>query len=63
MQEPLDPQAFLAVPHHVEGDHLVLMTKSRRGLILDRLRLCPFMGSTSSEERALIEQLLRVVIE
>lgn len=35
MQEPLDPQAFLAVPHHVDGDHLEHLTKSRRGLILD----------------------------
>lgn len=63
MQEPLDPQAFLAVPHHVDGDHLIFMTKPRRGLILDRIRLCPYMGSTSQEERVLIEQLRQVVVE
>jgi hypothetical protein len=63
MQEPLDPQAFLAVPHHIDGEHLVMMTKPRTGLILDRLRLCQFMGLVSADERALIEQLLHVVVE
>jgi hypothetical protein len=63
MQEPLDPQAFLAVPHHIDDDHLAHLTHSRRGLILDRLRLCPFMGTISPDEQELIRQLLRVIVE
>jgi hypothetical protein len=63
MQEPLDPLPFLAIPHHADGDHLSQMTIPRRGLILDRLRLCLAIDDTTPEERNLIAQLLQVIIE
>jgi hypothetical protein len=63
MQEPLEPAAFLAVPHHVEGDHLEVLTKSRRGLVLDRLRICVFMNSPLAAERVLTSRLLTSVVE
>jgi len=40
-----------------------ILAAAGRGLILDRLRLCPPIDSTSPEERAFIEQLQRVIVE
>lgn len=58
LQEPLHPQAFLAVPHHVEIDYLRELLESQRGLILDRLRIVSRKAANTTDEVALIESLL-----
>jgi hypothetical protein len=63
MQEPLEPLPFLAVPHHIDADHLAHMATARKGLILDRLRLCLSIDDTTPEEKDLIAQLLQVIVE
>lgn len=58
LNEPLFPQAFLAVPHHAEQEALSDLTASQRGLVLDRLRLIPAKPANTPEEISLIEALL-----
>lgn len=58
LQEHLHPQVFLAVPHHVQDDHLRDLMASRRGLIIDRLRLVAKKPRNSTDEKVVIQALL-----
>ncbi|MDY0910115.1 hypothetical protein [Microbacterium sp. CFBP9034] len=58
LQELIHPQVFLAIPHHIQDDHLRNMMAGRRGLVIDRLRLAARMPSNTAAERTVIEALL-----
>ncbi|TCC20093.1 hypothetical protein [Kribbella speibonae] len=58
LQEPLHPQAFLAVPYHVETDFLRELLVSQRGAVLDRLRLVSRKAENTEPEVTLIKSLL-----
>ena len=58
LQEPAQPMAFLAVPHHVESRHLEILLKAQRGIVLDRLRLATHELGVSRAERHLIDLVL-----
>jgi hypothetical protein len=60
LQEALPPQAFLAVPHHIDSRFWEELMVSQDGLLLDRLRLQPVKGGNSSDEQLLIDALLAV---
>ncbi len=49
------PYEFLAVPHHVDYGHLTYLCQKNRGVVLDRLRLAPWIGELSTEERAILD--------
>lgn len=55
--EILPPQAFLAVPHHVEELHLSSLVQDGRVVVLDRLRLARLDRGLLPEESALVETL------
>lgn len=57
------PQAFLAVPHHVERDHLGKLVTDADRVVLDRLRLTPLAGKPSAEENAIRAAVLAVGVE
>lgn len=63
MREPLVPLAFLAVPHHVDDEHLEFLTEARRRLVLDRLRLSSLIRPLQREEVMLIDQLSRLTLD
>jgi hypothetical protein len=54
MQEVLPPQAFLAIPHHAEEEHLHDLLASQRGLVVDRLRLVMNKPPNTPDEISLI---------
>lgn len=62
LQELIHPQVFLAIPHHIQDDHLRNMMAGRRGLIIDRLRLAARMPQTTPSERTVIEALLAATV-
>ena len=52
------PMVFLAVPHHVEENHLNLLVQAERGIVLDRLRLSRFRREVVDGEEALVQAVL-----
>lgn len=56
------PSIFLAVPHHVQAEHLARLISNRGALVLDRLRLASMKATNSGEESALIDALLDVTM-
>lgn len=63
LQELLHPQVFLAVPHHVQDDHLRDLMESRRGVVIDRLRIVANKPDNTIAERSLIRAMLDTRIE
>jgi hypothetical protein len=57
------PSVFLAVPHHVESDHLAKLVDESTDMVLDRLRLAAFMPALSDSERALVDAIGAARIE
>lgn len=51
----LAPQAFLAVPHHVEVLHLGSLLQDGRAMVLDRLRLARLERQLTAQEVGLID--------
>lgn len=47
LQEPLTPQRFLAVPHHVDSRFFLYLHQQDEGLIVDRLRLASVLETPS----------------
>lgn len=58
LQEALQPQSFLAVPHHIDQRQWAFLMQPKIGVILDRLRMSPGKGRNSRDERSLVEALL-----
>lgn len=58
LQEGLAPQAFLAVPHHVDYQAWDELTTTRAGLLIDRLRICLHKSATTTHEQTLVDSLL-----
>lgn len=58
LQEALQPQSFLAVPHHIDQRQWAYLMKPKAGVLLDRLRMSPSKGPNSADERALVDALL-----
>lgn len=46
----LPPQAFLAIPHHAEANHLRTLVNNNERLVLDRMRLVTMLEDVSSDE-------------
>ena len=44
------PQAFLAIPHHAETNHLRALVKNNERIVLDRMRLPTMLNDVSSDE-------------
>jgi hypothetical protein len=63
LQEHLHPQVFLAIPHHIQDDHLRDMMASQRGLVVDRLRLVAQKPENNQDEQMIIEALLASDVE
>jgi hypothetical protein len=59
----VEPQGFLAVPHHVEGRQLTKLVHGGNRMILDRLRLARLSPGVSDEERAIIDAVLSAGVE
>lgn len=58
LQEGLAPQAFLAVPHHIDYQAWDELITTRSGLLIDRLRICLHKDATTDAERLLVQALL-----
>lgn len=58
LQESLRPQAFLAVPHHIDERAWAYLMAPKTGVLLDRLRLIVKKGANSRDEQALVDALL-----
>jgi len=54
----VDPQCFLAVPHHVEPTHLGHLVAGSKRVVLDRLRLAHANLSPSVDEQRIISAVL-----
>jgi hypothetical protein len=52
------PQGFLAVPHHVEAQHLTKLVQGGDRMVLDRIRLTRFSPGVSENELAIINAVL-----
>ncbi len=61
LQEGLPPQAFLAVPHHIDHRAWSELMAPKAGLLLDRLRICLLKTSNSPEERTMVDCVLGCV--
>ena len=57
------PMVFLAVPHHVEQNHLNFLIQADRGIVLDRLRLSRFRREIVDGEEALVQAVLNAELE
>lgn len=55
--DPVDPAAFLAVPHHVEARQLRHLVEGSRCVVLDRLRLARLRRPLTADERALVDDV------
>lgn len=58
LQEGLAPQAFLAVPHHIDYQAWEELVTTRAGLLIDRLRICLHKNATTVPEKVLVKALL-----
>jgi hypothetical protein len=54
----IDPQAFLAVPHHVMPWHMRELTHHTGRFVLDRLRMVPFLRDRTFDEQALVKRVM-----
>jgi hypothetical protein len=59
----VEPQGFLAVPHHVEGRHLTKLVGGGNRMVLDRLRLTRLSPGVAGEEQSIIDAVLGVGVE
>lgn len=59
----VSPLAFLAVPHHVDGEHLSKLIQDGDRLVLDRLRLVELGGQPSADEQTIASAVLQVGVE
>lgn len=57
------PLVFLAIPHHIEDQHLYRLVQGERGIVLDRLRLARFRQAIASDERELVDRMLNADLE
>lgn len=51
------PIPYLAVPHHVEDEHLMVLSRSHGRLVLDRLRLSRHLGAPSRQQAAIVNAM------
>lgn len=63
LQEPLHPQAFLAVPHHVEEEYLRELLVPQRGIVIDRLRLVRAKPENTMNEATIIKAMLSASVD
>lgn len=59
----VDPQGFLALPHHVEDHQLTKLVHGGNRMVLDRLRLTRLSSGVSPEERAIIDAVVAAGVE
>lgn len=58
LQEPVTPQRFLAVPHHVDARFLLSLHMQDEGLIVDRLRLVLSLNGAIDAANGVIDAVL-----
>lgn len=61
--DTLQPRAFLAVPHHVERQHLTALHERDEAIMLDRLRLVQTTVKLTTEDRALVAAVAEEQVE
>jgi len=49
------PIGYLAVPHHVEDEQIMYLSRNHRRLVLDRLRLSRHLGQPSAQQVAVLD--------
>ena len=57
------PMPFLAVPHHVEGQMMEMLTDSGQAIVLDRLRLVRFKREIKANELEIVRAVVKEDIE
>ena len=57
------PMPFLAVPHHVEGQMMEMLTDSGQAIVLDRLRLVRFKEEIKANELEIIRAVAKEEVE
>lgn len=60
LMQPISPQRFLVVPHHVGAEHLSRLVSDDTGLIIDRMRLTLTLDDVSADESEILEKVLSV---
>jgi hypothetical protein len=58
LQEPIAPQRFLAVPHHVDARFFNFLHSQEEGLVVDRLRLVLALDAISSAVSPVVDAVL-----
>jgi hypothetical protein len=58
LQEPLAPQRFLTVPHHVDTKFFHYLHQQDDGLVVDRLRLVLVLDAVAAEVSPVVEAVL-----
>lgn len=58
LEELVQPQAFLAVPHHVEPRTLMLLVHEQRRLVVDRLRFVLLRDHVTADEAQVVDAVL-----
>lgn len=53
------PVPYLAVPHHVEDEHLLNLSANAARLVLDRLRLARHLNGLSIDQAAILDAVIR----
>lgn len=56
--ELIEPQVFLAIPHHIESRHLHNLVGGYRKLVVDRLRIALWLDTVSSSEATIVQSVL-----
>jgi hypothetical protein len=62
LSERLRPAGFLAVPHHIQNDHWSHLLYTDR-LLLDRLRLCPWLTPVAADELEFVHLCGEIEVE
>jgi hypothetical protein len=61
--DDLEPTPFLAVPHHVEDIVMKKLVVDVKSLVLDRLRLAPYLQPIAGPEREVADAILAANVE
>lgn len=61
--QPLHPFRFLAVPHHVERQHVEHLVGETTGMLIDRLRLALDLPELTDAERRMVDEISQVPID
>lgn len=61
--EKVLPQPFLAVPHHIERDHWAYLIDNKKQVLIDRLRLAPWLTAERENEGEFVRSISELEVE